>query len=173
MSTFDILKIYNTDMIKKFLILTFFIFFTTYTSGYAFEYGYASNGFKYVKHNHSEASYQHAWCSAHKGIEEYENKDKTRVDCLTAYHAVEFDFANKWAESIGQALHYQLMTGKKAMIVLILEEPEKEMVYFNRVKKLGKIHGFDVEYVTNDILNLDEKGKCPYVDCKCHKKKKN
>ena len=170
MSTFDILKIYNTDMIKKFLILTISIF-CLFTSAHAFEYGYAPNGYKYVIHKHSESSYQHAWCAAHKGIEEYENQDKTRVDCLTGYHAVEFDFANKWAESIGQALHYQLMTGKKAMVVLILEEPEKEMVYYHRVKKLGKVHGFDVEYVTMDILNLDENGKCPYVDCKCHRKK--
>ena len=30
------------------------------------------------------------------------------------------------------------MTGKKAMVVLILEDPQKEMVYFNRVKELGK-----------------------------------
>ena len=141
-------------MIKKFLILIITLFCVSCLNANAFEYGYTSTGYKYVKHKHNESSYQHAWCSAHKGIEEYENQDKTRVDCLTEYHAVEFDFANKWAESIGQALHYQLMTGKKAMVVLILEEPEKEMVYFNRVKKLGKIHGFDVEYVTNDILNL-------------------
>lgn len=159
-------------MNKKFLILIISIF-CLISSAYAFEYGYTDTGFKYVKHQHSEPSYQHAWCSAHNGIEEYENQDKTRVDCLTEYHAVEFDFANKWAESIGQALHYQLMTGKKAMIVLILEEPEREMVYYQRVKKLGKIHGIDVEYVTTDILNLDEKNKCPYVDCKCHRKKKN
>lgn len=150
------------------LILTFIFVFPV--AVFAFEYGYASNGFKYVKHNHSESSYQHTWCSAHKGIEEYENIDKTRVDCLTEYHAVEFDFANKWAESIGQALHYQLMTGKKAMVVLILEDPKAEMVYFNRVKKLGKIHGFDVEYITPEILNIVD-GKCPYVDCKCHKTK--
>ena len=45
------------------------------------------------------------------------------------------------------------MTGKKAKVVLILEDPKKEMVYYYRVKKLGKIHGFDVEYVTMDILN--------------------
>ena len=137
---------------------------------FAFEYGYTTNGFKYVKHEHSESSYQHAWCSAHKGIEEFENKDFTRVDCLTDYHAVEFDFSNKWAESIGQALHYQLMTGKKAMVVLILEEPNREMVYYNRVKKLACKHNFDVEYVTPSILNLNN-GKCPYADCKCNKKK--
>ena len=152
---------------KNFLIVLFLSILQTN----AFDYGYTETGYKYVKHKHSESSYQHSWCSAHKGIEEYENQDNTRVDCLTTYHAVEFDFANKWAESIGQALHYQLMTGKKAMVVLILEEPEKEMVYFNRVKKLGKIHNFDVEYVTTDYLKLDNNKKCPYVDCKCHKNK--
>lgn len=155
----------------KNFMLVFIVLFLSILQTNAFDYGYTETGYKYVKHKHSESSYQHSWCSAHKGIEEYENQDKTRVDCLTTYHAVEFDFANKWAESIGQALHYQLMTGKKAMVVLILEEPEKEMIYFNRVKKLGKIHNFDVEYVTTDCLNLDDNKKCPYVDCKCHKKK--
>lgn len=124
---------------------------------------------KYTKHRHSESSYQHAWCSAHNGTEEYQNEDLTRVDCLTDYHAVEFDFANKWAESIRQALHYQLVTGKRGMVVLILEEPKREMIYYNRVKKLGEIYNFDVEYVTKEILNI-KNGKCPYVDCKCNKK---
>jgi len=141
-----------------------------YSLASAVEYGYTSSGFKYAKHSHSESSYQHAWCSAHKGVVEYENKDKTRVDCLTPVHAVEFDFANKWAESVGQAEHYALMTGKKGMVVLILEDPKNEMVYYQRVKKLGEIHNFDVEYVTPAILNI-KNGKCPYVDCKCHKKK--
>jgi hypothetical protein len=59
------------------------------------------------------------------------------------------------------------MTGKKAKIVLILEDPKKEMVYYYRVKKLGKIHNFEVEYVTPDILNIKD-GKCPYLDCKCN-----
>lgn len=40
------------------------------------------------------------------------------------------------------------MTGKRAKVVLILEEPQKEMVYYFRVKTLGDIHDFDVEYVT-------------------------
>lgn len=76
--------------------------------------------------------------------------------------------------SVGEgkkALHYQYMTGKKAMVVLILEDPKTEMVYFNRVKKLGQIHGIDVEYVTPEILNIKDE-KCHYVDCKCHNKKK-
>lgn len=35
------------------------------------------------EYKHSEKSYIHAWCQKNKGIEEYSNKDRTRVDCLT------------------------------------------------------------------------------------------
>jgi hypothetical protein len=142
------------------------------TACFGFEYRYAKNGFKYVYHRHSEASYQKAWCSANNGIEEYENKDMTRVDCLTPTHAVEFDFANKWAESIGQALHYGFMTGKKPKVVLILDNPQEQMVYFHRVRKLAERYGFDIEYVTNDILRTDNEGKCDNPECKCHKQRK-
>ena len=62
------------------------------------------------------------------------------------------------------------MTGRRGKVVLILEKPKKEMVYFNRVLELGKIYNFDVEYVTSAILQL-KNGKCPYMDCKCNKKK--
>lgn len=151
------------------LIICLFLLPIARVLGASFAYSYTSNGYKFVKHNHSESSYQHAWCSMHKGIEEYENKDFTRVDCLTQYHAVEFDFANKWAESIGQALHYEYMTGKKGMVVLILENPQKQIVYFNRVKALSKKYNFDVEYITPAILNI-KNGTCPYINCKCHKK---
>lgn len=151
------------------LIICLFLLPIARVLGASFDYSYTNNGYKFVKHNHSESSYQHAWCSMHKGIEEYENKDFTRVDCLTQYRAVEFDFANKWAESIGQVLHYEYMTDKKGMIVLILENPQKQIVYFNRVKALSKKYNFDVEYITPAILNI-KNGTYPYIDCKCHKK---
>lgn len=105
-----------------------------------------------AKRLHKEADYQNFWCKCHNGITEYKNQDYTRVDCLTETHAVEFDFANKWAESIGQALHYQYLTGKKAKVVLILEYPAKEMCYYKRVKTLGEIHNFDTEYITPAIF---------------------
>ncbi len=53
------------------------------------------------------------------GLIEYRLPDRTRVDCLTDTHAIEYDFTRKWHEAIGQALHYALMTGKQAGIVLI------------------------------------------------------
>ncbi len=145
------------------IIILLFCIFVFCADGNCANYSY-----KKMAHPHSEAAYQHAWCSLNNGIEEYQNKDFTRVDCLTETHAVEFDFANKWAESVGQALYYQFMTGKKAKVVLILENPKKQMMYFERVKNLSKIHNFEVEYVTDDILKL-KKNKCPYIDCKCNK----
>ena len=136
-----------------------------------FDFETCNLGYKHVHHKHNEASYQRAWCSAEGGIEEYKNKDYTRVDCLTDTHAVEFDFANKWAESIGQAVHYGIMTGKKPKVVLILDNPKTQMVYYNRVKTIGKKYHIDTEYVTDEILSINNDGKCNFPECKCHKNK--
>ena len=99
-----------------------------------------------------EADYQNVWCSLHNGISEYRNSDNTRVDCLTKTHAVEFDFAKKWAESVGQAEYYSMLTGKRGMVILIIEKPE-EMKYLKKVIALSKIHNFDVDYVTPEIIS--------------------
>ncbi|QXD24577.1 hypothetical protein F7C95_01340 [Opitutia bacterium ISCC 51] len=49
-------------------------------------------------------------------------EDRTRCDIVTATHAIEVDFADKWAEAIGQSLNYAMQTGKKAGIVLVLKD---------------------------------------------------
>ena len=54
-----------------------------------------------AKRLYHEAEYQKAWCDKRGGVMEYELPDKCRVDCLLPDMAVEFDFANKWAECIG------------------------------------------------------------------------
>ena len=105
----------------------------------------------YAKHIFKESDYQKAWCKANNGIVEYINSDKTRVDCLTKTHAVEFDFAKKWAEGIGQAEYYSFLTGKKGKVILIIEQPN-DFKYLKRVQSLAKIHDFDVDYVTSDIF---------------------
>lgn len=76
-----------------------------------------------AKRLHPEKWYQERWCKANGGQTEVVFPDKTRCDCLTSTHAIEFDFGKKWAEAIGQALYYSIQTGKKAGIVLILEKP--------------------------------------------------
>lgn len=81
--------------------------------------------------------------------------DRTRCDCLTSTYAVEFDFGNKWAEAIGQALHYAIQTGKKAGIVLILEK-EKDRKYWIRLNTI--IQYYDLPIDTWQI-GLDGGGK--------------
>lgn len=69
-----------------------------------------------------EKDYQRHWCKKHKGELEYRLSDGTRVDCLTSEYAVEVEYAQKWAEAVGQSLFYAKMTGRKAGIVLIMTE---------------------------------------------------
>ncbi|WP_422079248.1 hypothetical protein [Sulfurimonas sp.] len=90
-----------------------------------------------AKHLHKEKYYQQIFCKEMRGIQEYRLKDKSRVDCLTAEYAIEVDFANKWAEAVGQSLFYSIMTGKKAGIYLIIEQ-KKEEKYFHRLNKVAK-----------------------------------
>ena len=80
----------------------------------------------------SEATYRDAWCSSHNGTAEVINNDRTRVDCLTSEYAIEFDYASKWYEAVGQSLHYGLKTGKKPGIVLIMKT-KKDQRYVNRL----------------------------------------
>lgn len=68
-----------------------------------------------------ESWYRDKYCI---GKPEYRLHDRTRVDCLTKTHAVEYEFARKWSEGIGQSLGYAFETNKRAGIVLILERKE-------------------------------------------------
>lgn len=88
-----------------------------------------------AKHLYPEKYYQDIWCKEQKGKTEVKLIDDTRIDCLTKTHAVEFDFASKWAEAIGQSLHYSRMSGKNAGIVLIIEK-NSDYKYYNKIKPL-------------------------------------
>ncbi len=81
-----------------------------------------------------EASYQQYWCKLHQGKAEVVLKDRTRCDCLTQEYAVEVDFAKKWAEAIGQSLHYARLTGKKAGVLLIVNG-KKDTKHARRLKE--------------------------------------
>ena len=101
-----------------------------------------------AKRLHPESEYQAAWCGKRNGIMEYKLSDKTRVDCLLPDLAVEFDFANKWAECIGQALYYSKMTNRQAACVLIMENPEKDTKYLNRLRRAVYRKGLDMRTFT-------------------------
>lgn len=85
--------------------------------------------------HHKEKEYQKFWCAQHNGEIEYVLDDKTRVDCLTDDYAIEFDFAYKWAEAVGQALYYAAKTSKKPGIVIIIEK-EKDKRNLKRLEIL-------------------------------------
>lgn len=61
--------------------------------------------------------------------------DGTRCDILTTEYAIEVDFADKWAEAIGQSLNYAIQFNKKAGIVLIAES-QKDYKYAIRLNTI-------------------------------------
>jgi hypothetical protein len=85
-----------------------------------------------AKREHAEKWYQERWCREQDGQIEVILPDKTRCDCVTDTHAIEFDFGNKWTEAVGQSLYYSLQPGKKAGVVLILENV-KDRKYWIRL----------------------------------------
>lgn len=122
-----------------------------------------------AKRLYSEATYQTLWCQKHNGILEYKLNDKTRVDCLTNELAVEFDFANKWAECIGQALYYGRQTGKQPACVLIMERGEKDLKYLKRLRRAAYKKGVDMRTFTMKPEHICDPAKrldCPHVKAK-------
>jgi len=83
-------------------------------------------------HEHPEKWYQTQWCEQYRGDQEVILPDKTRADCITRSHAVEVEFAKKWAESVGQSLFYSLQTNKRGGIVLIIESTD-DLRYWYRL----------------------------------------
>ncbi len=111
-------------------------------------------------HQHLEHEYQEVWCKAHKGITEYKLPDKARIDCLTDDLAVEFDFAPKWAECIGQAIYYGKKTKRTPACVLIMENPIKDEIYLYRLryavyKKRRKQPSFNFKTFTMKAENVE------------------
>lgn len=104
------------------------------------------------QHKYFEKDYQNAWCGANRGVTEFILPDKARVDCVTPTHAIEFDFAKKWAESIGQSLYYAEQLGKRAGIVLISENGKNDEKYINRVKSIASYHDIDLWIITPEEM---------------------
>lgn len=100
----------------------------------------------------NEADYVNSHCT---GKVEFVLPDKSRVDCLTATHAIEYDWGKKWHESLGQALFYSAMTGKKAGIVLIVEPKTKDR-YLTRLSNTIKNKNLNIDIWT---INKDTNKK--------------
>ena len=97
-----------------------------------------------AKHRHLEKYYQNLWCNSHAGQQEVVLNDGSRADCITQDYAIEFDFAKKYQESIGQSLEYSLQTGKTAGIVLIMENYEADQKFLNRLLPVANKYNIKV-----------------------------
>ena len=94
-----------------------------------------------------ESHYQRKWCEAQHGRTEVRLPARTRVDCILDTHAVEVDFARKWAEAIGQSLHYSRMTGKRAGILLIMLSP-KDQKHLDRLLNVVRHFNLPIDVFT-------------------------
>ncbi len=103
-------------------------------------------------YSYKEKDYQNIWCGVNNGEKEVVLPDMSRVDCVTQTHAVEFDFAKKWSESIGQSLYYSSVLGKSPAVVLIIENPEKDARYLRRLETVAKKYGITVWTMTSDYF---------------------
>ena len=94
-----------------------------------------------------ESYYSDLWCSVRNGQQEVVTSLGTRIDCLLDHYAVETDFDTKWAEGLGQALHYSAMTGKKAAVLLIIQNHDgsDRSQYVERLATTIDVLSLDVE----------------------------
>lgn len=127
---------------KKLCIILSFIFISTGTG--------------LAKHLHLEKEYQDAYARKVNGAVEVVLNDGARVDILTPDYAIEVDFAQKWAESIGQSLYYAICTERKPAVLLILENPLKDFKYLMRLRTVAEKYNITIFTITPAELNEQE-----------------
>lgn len=91
--------------------------------------------------SHREKCYQNFFAKRMNGTTEVLMPDNTRCDILTENLAIEVDFAPKWAEAIGQSLHYAKMVNRQAGIVIVIR---KKIDHLHVKKLLGVIQEYNL-----------------------------
>ncbi len=91
---------------------------------------------------HPKRWYQERWCAKYFDSAQVTVSDQ--YDCLSEKYVIEFDYADRWYESIGESLHYALQTGRKAGIVLIMEK-ESDIKYWIKLKKTVEHYSLPIE----------------------------
>ena len=119
--------------ISLFLILAAVVLFLIFGKTKKVEQKYQKGTERQFQVEHAEGKIEVSF--NHNGM-------RGRIDDLTGTHAIEYDFAKKWPEAIGQALLYSSVKRKQAGIVLIMqgEGDQKhldKLIYTIRTKRLG------------------------------------
>ena len=71
---------------------------------------------------HDERQWQSQYCEGMK-LEKH-LPSGGQVDCLSPEYAIEVEWAEKWAEAVGQSLYYADATARKPGIILLCEKSE-------------------------------------------------
>jgi len=82
---------------------------------------------------HNELSQKEGWESLKK---EHRLDDGTRVDLLFPEQACEIDWADKWAEGVGQSIYYGLKTDRSPLVILLSKKSGWKK-YRDRVEYCG------------------------------------
>ncbi len=82
---------------------------------------------------YEELSKKDGWESLEK---EFRLDDGTRVDLLFPHQACEIDWADKWAEGVGQSVYYGLKTRRAPLVILLVKKDGWEK-YRDRVQYCG------------------------------------
>lgn len=99
-------------------------------------------------------------CICKQGRMEVATPAGTYVDCLLDDYAVEVDPSDRWAEALGQALHYALETKRSAKVVLYCEsEQDNDALCYRhalRLEQTIKGHGLPVVVELHNAQSLSE-----------------
>lgn len=109
-----------------------------------------------AKHLHKEKFYADRFCASVGGMSEFYLRDKTVADCMTKHYAIEVEFAEKFYQGIGQALHYSIVSGRKPAVYLIIEN-RKDYRYLDRLERIAEKYDIKVFYYEEDsFINFSE-----------------
>ena len=84
------------------------------------------------------------WCMKHEGLLDVRLPDGRRCDCLTRDYAITMTSGPHWAEALGTALYDAAQTGRKAGMVLVLEQ-EQEYENFLLLNTTLQHHRLDLK----------------------------
>ena len=96
---------------------------------------------------YKESHYQATDCKIRGGKTEVVIKGG-RIDCETKHFVIEYDFADKWAECLGQALFYSAAKDKFGICSLILES-KKDFKYIDKLQNVIDYHDL---YIKTDVI---------------------
>jgi hypothetical protein len=102
----------------------------------------------------NEKYYQTIHCNKLNGKIEYRLEDGTRIDCLTENKAIEYDWAKKWAECVGQSLYYAAKKEKGPGCALIGTKKELDK-HSSKIKLISDHYNLNIKIF--EIFHMIEK----------------